>query len=60
MKTFKIVGILVAGLAFSMLSVTTSEARGGHSHHCGVHKHVDMGTNKCVWNYGYKKPHKMG
>ena len=47
---------LSAALVFSILFSPMAEARGhrgGHHGHrrCGMHSHIDYGTNKCVRNH---------
>ena len=62
MKLLKTAGTLMSVLFLSVLFTCMAEARhsghGHHSRHCRAHKHVDIGTGQCVWNYGYKKYHK--
>ncbi len=57
MKSIKIASLIFAALSFATLSIGSAQARGGHAHHCGMHKHLDQGTMQCVWNYGAKKVH---
>ena len=57
MKVTRIISLIVAALSLAMLSAGSVQARGGHAHNCGIHKHLDQGTMHCVWNDGAKKSH---